>query len=575
MAAAKPITHPLPLSHDRHELLRTLANELLRTSARVAGGIQGMTIEEVLHEVSVQQVELELQNQELHDARLAMEESKNFLHDLFALAPVAYLVLTRDAVIQEANQLACDCFALPRNVLIGQRLSQFVRPEFLYGFQELFDTPWDHRLPMRRDVTFRSHHGREFIGRLEVCRRTLQPDTALADPQWLCAMQDVTEDRRTREALLQAKQALAVAVEDRTAELEHALGELHKEVEHRKVAYRSMARSNAHYEALFHNNAMGIALVSATGTLLDLNAAMGRLLDRDPSQLAGLPLVQVLPCGEQTLQALLQESQQPIELQLASQAGPDKWVSLSSRRIDPFQANSGVVIVMHDISEQKELDTLKQEVDRILFHDLRGPIASIYSVSAVYATSTDYTASEMQHIWGAISSTSKRVLDLINSATDIYHIERGDFRFAPQPTDLLPMIHSLRAELHSLFPTKTVALAVQDGLPSLHLACMPHLFSTMLFNLLQNALEATSRGGAVQVHVFRDNAGATIAIHNDTAVDDSIRDRFFEKYVTHGKKSGTGLGTYSARRIAEAHGGTICMTTSEADGTTVTLHFPA
>jgi signal transduction histidine kinase len=57
-------------------------------------------------------------------------------------------------------------------------------------------------------------------------------------------------------------------------------------------------------------------------------------------------------------------------------------------------------------------------------------------------------------------------------------------------------------------------------------------------------------------------------------VPEEIRDRFFEKYTTAGKATGTGLGTYSARLIAETHGGSVHLETSEETGTTVSVHLP-
>jgi signal transduction histidine kinase len=53
-----------------------------------------------------------------------------------------------------------------------------------------------------------------------------------------------------------------------------------------------------------------------------------------------------------------------------------------------------------------------------------------------------------------------------------------------------------------------------------------------------------------------------------------VRARFFDKCATHGKENGSGLGTYSARLIAQAHGGSIAMPTSEQDGTTLTIQLP-
>jgi K+-sensing histidine kinase KdpD len=65
-----------------------------------------------------------------------------------------------------------------------------------------------------------------------------------------------------------------------------------------------------------------------------------------------------------------------------------------------------------------------------------------------------------------------------------------------------------------------------------------------------------------------------VAIHNDGAVPRAIRDRFFEKYATCGKRGGTGLGAYSARLIVANLGGDIAMLTGDDQGTTLLLTLP-
>jgi two-component system, sensor histidine kinase and response regulator len=64
-----------------------------------------------------------------------------------------------------------------------------------------------------------------------------------------------------------------------------------------------------------------------------------------------------------------------------------------------------------------------------------------------------------------------------------------------------------------------------------------------------------------------------IRIHNQGSVPADIRDRFFEKFATSGKKFGTGLGTYSAKLIAETLGGSVHLTTSDASGTEILFQF--
>ena len=100
------------------------------------------------------------------------------------------------------------------------------------------------------------------------------------------------------------------------------------------------------------------------------------------------------------------------------------------------------------------------------------------------------------------------------------------------------------------------------------------LLQSLFANLLDNALDASPKGGEVAVIMSQDQDSVRIAIHNQGIVAEEVRDRFFEKYATCGKIKGTGLGTYSAMLIAKAHGGDVVMESGETSGTTVTVTLP-
>ena len=65
-----------------------------------------------------------------------------------------------------------------------------------------------------------------------------------------------------------------------------------------------------------------------------------------------------------------------------------------------------------------------------------------------------------------------------------------------------------------------------------------------------------------------------IAIHNLGAISESIRGRFFHKFVPSSKQGGSGLGAYSAKIITTTLGGRIDFETSEEAGTTITVQLP-
>ncbi|NMC49719.1 MAG: ATP-binding protein, partial [Desulfovibrio sp.] len=93
-------------------------------------------------------------------------------------------------------------------------------------------------------------------------------------------------------------------------------------------------------------------------------------------------------------------------------------------------------------------------------------------------------------------------------------------------------------------------------------------------NLLRNAVESSPEGGEVTVSLGEEGGEAVVAVTNAGEVPEDVRDRFFEKYVTAGKRDGTGLGTYSVLLAARAHGGRAELDTARPGFTTVRIFLP-
>ena len=163
-------------------------------------------------------------------------------------------------------------------------------------------------------------------------------------------------------------------------------------------------------------------------------------------------------------------------------------------------------------------------------------------------------------------------------------MEEGKYRLKPKPFNLVDLLMRIEEQLSSLVkkkgleitfliqekPMKTVSEYPVDGEES--------LFETMLANLIKNAVEASPPGERVTVEAADEELDGgphhRFSIRNLGAVPASLREHFFEPYVTAGKEGGTGLGTHSARLAARAHHGEIGFTSSEEEGTHVFVYIP-
>ncbi|RYF49932.1 MAG: response regulator [Cytophagaceae bacterium] len=159
---------------------------------------------------------------------------------------------------------------------------------------------------------------------------------------------------------------------------------------------------------------------------------------------------------------------------------------------------------------------------------------------------------------------------MVTMSLDLYRMEEGTFRFVPETIDLVTIGRSVIAELGHHARSKNLRLEFDAATAGLK-AVGNHLLTTLVVeNLVRNALEAAPEYSVVTLGLYQ-GSRVGLLIHNEGEVSELIRDEFFEKYVTHGKQSGLGLGTYSARLIARAQGGDLTMTSSAENGTLLVL----
>src|SRR5450631_2408831 len=97
-------------------------------------------VQRILHELQVHQIELEMQNAELKQARNEVEEALEKFTDLYDFAPVGYMTLSRNGIISDMNLRGASLLGIDRAILRGRRFGQFVKGEYLPAFTAFIDS---------------------------------------------------------------------------------------------------------------------------------------------------------------------------------------------------------------------------------------------------------------------------------------------------------------------------------------------------------------------------------------------------------------------------------------------------
>lgn len=338
------------------------------------------------------------------------------------------------------------------------------------------------------------------------------------------------------------------------------------------------------YSNAFNNASDSIFICDMSGKLLDVNSTACIRLGYTESELISMRISDIdTDYDPEQLRGRIMSASEGANLVFEtihqSKDGTKTNAEVHARAIT-HGGQPAIIGWAKDITASKLAEELRNHVERIVQHDLRNSVSSAIQLAKLLRDGTILTEEERNKFLDLFLKSGLDMLDTLNSALGLYRLETGQYQLKPVVFDclpialdlaealtLIPMFHSIRWEI------------LLDGIepqPGAQCLCRaePILLQTALGNLLRNAFEASPLDGTVTIELAL-KTDCRIKIRNQGVVPTEIRDRFFERYVTRGKSTGTGLGTYSAMMMVKAMKGTITMDTSDAaNETVVTVRLP-
>jgi two-component system, OmpR family, phosphate regulon sensor histidine kinase PhoR len=331
----------------------------------------------------------------------------------------------------------------------------------------------------------------------------------------------------------------------------------------------------------------GVVLIGSTGEIMLVNECAARLFELPPGfDYQGRHLVEI--CRDPELQALvretLSEGPPPSPRELTVGTGEVRHLSVGIARVgEPGVAPFAFVLVFHDITELKRLETMRRDFVANVSHELRTPLAAIRGYAETLLTGGLGDAKRAREFVAVIERHSERLSRLID---DLLILSDLEFRRIPLKDGDVP-VGRLVDDVLELVAAKatrgkvTLCREIPEGLPPLRGDA--DRLQQVLINLADNAVKYTPAGGRVTIAARTDGgAGQTLEIRvQDTGVGipaadlPRLTERFYRVDKARSRElGGTGLGLAIVKHIVQAHGGVLDIASTVNVGTTVRVTLP-
>jgi PAS domain S-box-containing protein len=243
------------------DTLRSRAERTLAGQPPGSSAIDSSTQEKLLHELQVHQIELEMQNEALREAHLALMVSRDNYLDLYEFAPVGYLTITSKAVISEANLTIAALLGVARRDLIKDRFRKFIAPDDLGCWDRHFLAVMRSGEKLTCDLRLLKSDGSLLSARLE----SIRTERGHEDPVIRIAISDITAQKRAEEELIDRSRKIdatninliavseelqrnQVSLSTLLEEKEVLLSEVHHRVKNNLAAFISLLALDGTYE---------------------------------------------------------------------------------------------------------------------------------------------------------------------------------------------------------------------------------------------------------------------------------------------------------------------------------------
>ncbi len=335
--------------------------------------------------------------------------------------------------------------------------------------------------------------------------------------------------------------------------------------------FESLRRKQSETVAIVDAMVEGVLSADAKGRILTANPAVRRLLGYgETEQLPDLALL-FRP----------KEAREALDTVLTGEPIADREISLGDRtyllNARPLPAG-GAVVVLHDLTRLKRLETVRRDFVANASHELKTPLTAISGYAETLLADEPGPAISKRFL-ETILSNARRMQRLVDDQLDLSRIESGSWTPRRDRVAIEPAAREAWALATATEPAAP-NLEIQLAPEATWIAADPDGLRQIFRNLFENAVRHTAPSGKVTVSAAPDDGGIRISVADTGAgIGSEHLPRIFERFYRvdpsrSREQGGTGLGLAIVKHLVEGHGGRVWAESTLGTGTTIQIQWP-
>lgn len=239
----------------------------------------------------------------------------------------------------------------------------------------------------------------------------------------------------------------------------------------------------------------------------------------------------------------------------------------------------GVVIVMHDITELKNLEQVRKDFVANVSHELRTPITSIKGFSETLLDGAYQDEETLLSFLEIMYKESNRLQMLVQDLLELSKIEKEGFKVDVTPTSFNAIVKSAMELTHIQIEEKEMDVHLEEE-KEISVLGDPNRLTQIVVNLLANAVSYSKPNKRIDIKVLTHGEyGVVEIVDQGIGIKQAEIPRIFERFYRVDRarsrnSGGTGLGLAIVKHLVEAHDGRIIVKSEEGMGTTMRIYIP-